>query len=105
MTFTCELSVEDRTARLVLTGELDAATAQSFYDRIEEAAGTSPRRLVVDLSALTYLSSAGLRCLVFARQKMGDDVAMVLAGPTGPVAETIRLTGFDRSVALVDQDG
>jgi anti-anti-sigma factor len=105
MTFTVTMSQQDRTTRLRLTGELDAATAQEFYDKIGEAAGTNPRRLVVDLHALTYLSSAGLRCLVFAKQKLGDQVEMVLEGPSGPVAETIRLTGFDRSVALVDRDG
>jgi anti-anti-sigma factor len=105
MSFTVTLSVEHRTARLALTGELDAATAPAFYDRIGEAADTDPRRLVVDLRQLTYLSSAGLRCLVFARQKLGDEVEMVLEGPRQAVAETIRLTGFDRSVALVDGDG
>jgi anti-anti-sigma factor len=103
MSFTVTLTAEGRTTRLALTGELDAATAQPFYDRIAEAAETDPRKLVVDLHELTYLSSAGLRCLVFARQKLGDDVEMVLAGPRETVAETIRLTGFDRTVAMVEE--
>lgn len=102
MSFSVTLTVDDGVARLVLTGELDALTAQPFYDRITEAADAGPTELVVDMRALTYLSSAGLRCLVFARQKLGDEVAMTLSGAREEVAETIRMTGFDRSVALVD---
>lgn len=103
MSFTVTLTADGGTTRLVLVGELDAATAQPFYDRISEAAETDPRRLVVDLRELTYLSSAGLRCLVFARQKLAEDVEMVLAGPRDTVADTIRLTGFDRTVEMVEE--
>lgn len=102
MSFTVSLAVDGSTALLTVTGELDAATAPAFFERITEAAGHEPTRLVVDMRQLTYLSSAGLRGLVFARQKMGDGIEMILAGATDGVRETIRLTGFDRSVVLVD---
>ena len=49
------------------------------------------------------MASAGLRSLVFARQKMGDDVRITVAGASEPVARTIRQAGFDRSVTLVDE--
>jgi len=38
---------------------------------------------------LTYLSSAGLRCLVFAHQKMGRDTQIVLVGTRPEVAEKV----------------
>ena len=56
----------------------------------------------IDLTNLDYLSSAGLRVLVFARQKMAESVALVLVGAGERVAETIRLTGFDQSVSFSD---
>jgi anti-anti-sigma factor len=46
------------------------------------------------------MSSAGLRCLVFAHQKMADDVRITVVGVQAQVAETIRLVGFDHSIDL-----
>ena len=87
-------------AILELEGELDSATAPAFREKVAEAAELDPAQLVIDLTKLDYLSSAGLRVLVFARQKMAENVALVLVGAGERVAETIRLTGFDRSVSF-----
>jgi anti-anti-sigma factor len=51
------------------------------------------------------MSSAGLRCLVFAHQKLGRAVEIVLVGTQPAVAETISMTGFDRSVIMQDPLG
>ena len=71
MAFTCSLLVEDRIAKITLTGELDAASAGGFRDRIAEAATQNPRALVLMMENLDYMASAGLRTLIFAKQKMG----------------------------------
>ena len=88
---------------LVLVGEADARTAVELDDRVarvaDEHAGRL-RELRFDLSALTYLSSAGLRSLVVAHQRLGRDVRIVLTGASEEVAETIRLTGFDRTAVV-----
>jgi anti-anti-sigma factor len=52
------------------------------------------------MDELTYMSSAGLRCLVFAHQKLPRGVDIVLVGTRPEVAETIKLTGFDRSITM-----
>jgi anti-anti-sigma factor len=103
MAFRVELQERPGMAILELEGDLDSSTAPEFREKVEEAAGTDPAQLVVDLTHLDYLSSAGLRVLVFARQKMGDGVALVLVGAGEAVAETIRLTGFDQSVSFSER--
>lgn len=100
MTFRVELQERPGMTILELEGDLDSSTAPAFREKVEQAAGTEPAQLVVDLTGVEYLSSAGLRVLVFARQKMGDDVALLLVGAGEAVAETIRLTGFDQSVSF-----
>jgi anti-sigma B factor antagonist len=100
MTFSAQLQERPGMAILELTGDLDSTTAPVFRDKVEEAAELDPAQLIIDLSRLDYLSSAGLRVLVFARQKMADGVALVLVGAGEAVAETIRLTGFDQSVSF-----
>lgn len=102
MNFEGTLHVEQRVASIRLTGELDSRAAPRMHDLISEAATHELDRLVLTMSELTYLSSAGLRCLVFAHQKMGSGVRIVLVGTRPSVAETIQLTGFDRSVIMQD---
>ncbi|MGH3914134.1 MAG: STAS domain-containing protein [Pseudonocardiaceae bacterium] len=102
MNFEGTLHVEQRVASIRLIGELDSRAAPRMHDLVSEAVTHELDRLVLVMSELTYLSSAGLRCLVFAHQKMRNGVSIVLVGTRPNVAETIQLTGFDRSVIMQD---
>jgi anti-sigma B factor antagonist len=100
MTFDAHMLIEDGVATIRLSGELDARSASRFNDLIIDAAGHELSRLVLLAGNLTYMSSAGLRCLVFAHQKMPRGVEIVMVDAQPEVAEAIRLTGFDRSIVL-----
>jgi len=100
MTFTANLQIIDGVATMHLAGELDARSAARFNELIIEAAEHELTEVVLIADKLTYMSSAGLRCLVFAHQKMPRAVRIVLIGAQPEVAETIRLTGFDRSIVM-----
>jgi anti-anti-sigma factor len=98
--FDATLSSDADTATILLAGELDASTAPRFHDAIDTAAATGAGRLVIQAEGLTYIASAGLRALVFARQKLGDGVAIVIEGATEPVARVIRMAGLDHSFEM-----
>jgi anti-anti-sigma factor len=100
MSFTAKMYVADYAATMRLVGELDRRSAPRLNELIIEAADKQVQRLVLLMEELTYMSSAGLRCLVFAHQKMPRGVEIVLVGTRPEVAETIRLTGFDRSITM-----
>jgi anti-anti-sigma factor len=100
MDFNAKMHVDDGAATLWLVGELDRRAAPRLNELITEAAEKGVGRLVLLMKELTYMSSAGLRCLVFAHQKMPRGVEIVLVGTRPEVAETIRLTGFDRSITM-----
>lgn len=104
MPFEVKLRIEDKVATMTLAGELDATSAPRFNDAIIDAARNELTRLVLLAEDLSYMSSAGLRCLVFAQQKLPRGSEIVLVGAQPDVAETIRLTGFDRSI-LMEADG
>lgn len=89
-------------ARITLTGELDASVADQFRVVIENAAGQSPTRLVLFMNDLSFMASAGLRMLIFAKQKMGEGVDVYVIGAQGPVVRTLEMSGFHRSVYLKD---
>jgi anti-anti-sigma factor len=103
MPFAATSSRTGGTALITLEGELDALTAPTFQQEMERAANGGLERLVLDMAGLTYLSSAGLRALVFARQKMEDDVMIVLVSVSDEVEQTIRMVGFHRSVTFSNQ--
>jgi anti-anti-sigma factor len=102
MNFRAKAHDDDGVVTVRLTGDLDSRSAPVLNDLITEVTARPVRRLVLLLDELTYLSSAGLRCLVFAHQKLGRGVDIVLIGTRPEVAETIRMTGFDRSVVMQD---
>lgn len=98
------LEIIDDTAKITLSGDLDASTAGSLKNKIEEAAASHPKRLVLIMTDLEYMASAGLRMLIFAKQKMGKDVDLYVVGAQkDTVLKTIENTGFDQSVILLDK--
>jgi anti-anti-sigma factor len=101
MTLLTRTTIDGPVAHVALTGEADSDAAPALTRALDAVTRARPRRVVLDLTALTYLSSAGLRCLVHAHQLLGRGVEMVLSGASEDVADTIRLTGLDASVTMV----
>lgn len=89
-------------AKITLSGELDAAAAPKFKQEVERAAEQHAKRLVLLMQGLDFMASAGLRVLIFAKQKMGHEVDVYVVSARDPIVETIRMTGFHHSVILVD---
>lgn len=102
MAFNSSLEVTNGIAKITLTGELDAAAAPAFRDEIEKAAAQNVKKMVLILSGLDYMASAGLRALVFAKQKMGADADIFVIGAQESVTETLELTGFSSSVIAME---
>lgn len=103
MTFNAITVIQDKTATITLSGELDAAAAPAFRQEVEKAAAAHPTHVVLQMSGLDYMASAGLRVLIFAKQKMGTEVDIYVVAPQEMVRETLEKTGFDQSVIIVDQ--
>jgi anti-anti-sigma factor len=101
MAFTSSLKLTSSLAIITLEGELDAAAAPAFRADVEAAEDRGTRRLVLMLGDLTYMSSAGLRALVFAKQKMGPNVDIYVIGAQPAVEEVLTLSGFHDSVILL----
>ena len=86
-------------------GELDAFTVGHFRESLTELGGGE--RVLIDLSGVPFLDSAGLGALIGGVRRAregGGDVAVYGARPA--VARLLHTTGFDRvaSVAENEQD-
>lgn len=101
--FMLEIKVEPREGYMVCKpqGELDAFTVSQFRQALAELA-SSPR-LVIDLSGVPFVDSAGLGALIGGirrARELGGDVAV--ACNRAPLLRLLRTTGFDRIVAVAD---
>ena len=76
-------------------GPLDGATTPAFSERLQQLASKSEARLLIDLSGVTFISSAGLRAVTAALKTVhaGNGTLAVCAFP-GPVQEVMDVTGF-----------
>jgi anti-anti-sigma factor len=96
-------STDGKTARLTLGGELDGASAPAVRDAVDKALQSKPERLVLVLENLTFMASAGLRILIFAKQKQAG-LKIYLVKPQETVVDTLKKTGFYQSVYIVDRE-
>jgi anti-sigma B factor antagonist len=102
MAFNVSSETTNGIAKITLSGELDAAAAPRFRDEVEKVSAQQPKRLVLLMQGLEYIASAGLRVLIFARQKMGRDVDIYVIAPQEQVKDTLEKTGFHHSVIEMD---
>ena len=80
-------------------GELDAFTVSQFRQTLAELA-SSPQ-LLIDLSGVPFVDSAGLGALIGGIRRvreLGGDVAVACPRPT--LTRLLRTTGFDRIVTV-----
>ncbi len=78
---------------LFLEGRLDTVTAPQLEEEINSSLeGVS--ELIMDLSKLQYISSAGLRVLLSAQKAMHKQGEMIVKHPSEEVMEIFDVTGF-----------
>jgi anti-sigma B factor antagonist len=81
---------------LLVSGEIDLATAPQFRLELEALGLEAHSPAVVDLAGVTFLDSSGISALLAARQELaGTDVTLVLAGPSPQVRRVLEMTGVD----------
>lgn len=103
MAFSTDMQVDSGIAKITLSGELDASVAPTFQSQVEQAAAQRVTRLVLLMNDLDYMASAGLRALIFAKQKMGAAVDLYVVGAQPQVMEVIQKTGFNRSIITMTE--
>ena len=83
-------------------GEIDLSNAQEVSSEIGVAMGQEARRLVVDLSDITYLDSAGVALLLRLAERLRSRRRQLhLVVPRGsPVRRVLDFTGLPRVIPL-----
>ena len=79
----------DDSVRLVLTGELDIATAPLLDTALEQAEVGGPAKILLDLAAVRFIDSSGLRTLIRAADRAAADGGRIAITGAGPQARRL----------------
>lgn len=95
-------SVERRDGITVLAvdGVVDLSTSQPLEQLVTQLIDEHPAALIMDLTAVSFLASVGLRILAETHERVGgaEKFAVVASGPA--TARPIQLTKLDEFLAV-----
>lgn len=96
------LSVDSPThGVVVLGGEIDAHTAPRIVEYFAAFPDGFDRGVVIDLEAVTFMDSSGLRILVDLNRRAAEaGVEMVLRSPSRAVTRVIEISGLDTVLSV-----
>lgn len=97
-TSTLEITTQEmkRVDLFTISGRVDSSTAPDLEEALQGRLDSGRYNLVLDMSDVNYLSSAGLRAMVSALRtckRKGGDVRV--ADPSERVQEVLELAGLD----------
>jgi len=88
---------------LTISGSLDAMTSEQAVAQINLEFDKQHTKLVIDLSGVGFMSSAGMRIILAtlqtARQKGGD---LRLVGGSNNIRRTLEFSGFTKIMQMYD---
>ena len=99
-----ETQVHDAVLRATVVGEIDMSNALDLEATLLDLAA-GQRGLVMDLTQVTFMDSAGVRLLDHLVEERGPDAPIrVVARPDGPVRFALRVCGFRDDLLADDVD-
>ena len=86
---------EKNSAVVSVSGRIDAITAPDFEKSLDELITAGEKSIVINLSGLGYISSAGLRSILSSAKKLKAlSGEIMFTGLQGPVEEVFQISGF-----------
>lgn len=86
---------------VTLAGRLDGVVAPSLHEEMSKYYGQKITGITFNAKDLEYISSAGLRVIVFVKQKLGDGVQLCMKDASEEIKSVMELTGFSDFVDMV----
>lgn len=93
---------DDGTVTAFVEGSINSTTAKDFEVKLKAIAANA-NVLVIDLGAVKYMSSAGLRTLLVLHKLMKPKGGMKLANVNEYVYEIFEFTGFDFAFNIISR--
>jgi len=96
-------TIHDQAAVVSVNGDVDAATAGALTAYLLKTLEKAWLTVIVDLSRVGFMSSAGLRVLLDAHQQSkSSGKKILLAAPQAGVKKVLDTSGFTRIIPCYD---
>lgn len=92
----------DKSITLALSGAIKTPSATAFSETLMEYLKET-RKLIIDMTEVIYIASAGLRALLTAQQyidESDDEIDMILKNINDEVMDVFETTGFDNVLTI-----
>ena len=100
---TLSTSTEDGVVTVTVVGEVDTFTAPVLRSTLDSQLEQQPRELVIDLSGVQFLGSAGLAVLVETQKSARSrEVGLQLIATTRAVTRPLEVTGLIDLFTIAD---
>ncbi|QIS07587.1 anti-sigma factor antagonist [Nocardia brasiliensis] len=97
---TTTVASQDGATVLTVAGEVDLATAPALESSIEAILDGKPAALIIDLTAVSFLASAGMAVLVATHQRAGTTTAIAVVADGPATSRQLRMTNLDQVFAV-----
>jgi anti-anti-sigma factor len=85
-----------RVGVVTVGGRIDGSTSPKFETELKELMKTGKKNIILDMSAVDFMSSSCLRVMLTTRKSlMGKGGRIVLADPSQRVTDTLDIAGID----------
>ncbi len=82
-------------------GRIDGSNAFDFQTAIDTAMADHDAGVIMDLSELTYISSAGLRVILLLAKKIkGQSTSLVLCSLAASIMDVFEISGFGKIIPI-----
>jgi anti-anti-sigma factor len=98
----CNVSCSGDCVKVELIGRLDATNSEGLQNEMKKFIGQKIAKLIFLAKDLEYISSAGLRVIIFAKQKIGVDAHLYLIAPQDAIVNVIKMSGLDTFITVQD---
>lgn len=99
--FSFKTEKQDKVVDVTLKGRLDATAAPDLFKEMEGYQGSEIDKIVFHVQELEYIASAGLRVIIFTKQKVGQNAEVQMEGANEMVRSVLEMTGCDSFVDLI----
>ncbi|MFC3962840.1 STAS domain-containing protein [Nocardia jiangsuensis] len=97
---TTTVSSREGATVLSVAGEVDLATAPALENAIDAILGAKPASLIIDLTEVSFLASAGMATLVAAHQRAGGSTAIAVVADGPATSRQLKMTSLDQVFSL-----
>ena len=95
------INLDGTTLTVILGGELAIGNAPAMQQSLSKYRGQDIRKVVFDATDLEFISSAGIRCIIYAKRELGQKPEIVFENCTKEIYEVFEMTGLSRFIGFV----